>query len=152
VAFVSLASLGNPDLVVPAIGYAVGLREAGRDGWLRLLGQYLGERRMLIVLDNCEHVLDVAPEIAGLLADCPQLTILATSRAPLRVRGERVYQLGPLAVQADGLCSTLQEALASPAAQLFLERARDCDGRRRASAVVPHSATHRQRNSPTLNT
>ena len=58
----------------------------------------LGDRRLLIVLDNLEQVVAAAPELAGLVAACPRLTLLATSRAPLRVAGERELPLAPLAL------------------------------------------------------
>ena len=94
-AFVGLALLGDPGLVVPTVARALGLREAeGRTARGALEG-YLNAKRLLLVLDNFEHVLGAAPEVAGLIEACPDLTILATSRAPLGVRGEREYPVPP---------------------------------------------------------
>ena len=74
------------------------------------------------LLDNCEHVLDAAPQIAALLAACPHLSVLATSREALRVRSERVFSISPLPLPAETLLDG--EALARvPAVALFLERA-----------------------------
>ncbi|HEY8598404.1 MAG TPA: helix-turn-helix domain-containing protein [Thermomicrobiales bacterium] len=124
VCFVSLAPLTDPELVMPAIAAALGVREgAGRPPRDALAGALRGKMPLLI-LDNCEHLLAAAPEIAALLAACPQLTILATSRAALRVRGEREWVVAPLALPPDGSTPTLAMVAATPAARLFLERAR----------------------------
>lgn len=134
---VTLAPLADSDAVISAIGYALGLREAGEYGWRSLLRDYLRERHVLVVLDNCEHVLAAAPELADLLADCGKLSFLATSRAPLRVRGERIYQVEPLAVPADDQPATLEELLGSPAGQLFVERASESSGRELSDRDAP---------------
>lgn len=88
VALVELAPIMDPDLLPSTIARALGLRETG--GWPahELLLGHIEDRRMLIVLDNFEHLLGAAPEVAGLLSACPRVKVLATSRAPLRVRGE----------------------------------------------------------------
>jgi predicted ATPase len=78
----------------------------------------------LLVLDNFEHVLDAAPEVAGLVESCPGATMLATSRAPLRVRGEQEYPVGPLSLPASTLSPGARSVLGSPAGELFVERAK----------------------------
>ncbi|HEV2744792.1 MAG TPA: hypothetical protein VGV91_16665, partial [Rubrobacter sp.] len=80
--------------------------------------------RTLLVLDNFEHVLDAAPEVAGLVGTCPEATILATSRTSLRVRGEQEYPVGPLALPASTLSPDVRGVLDSPAGGLFVERAK----------------------------
>ena len=87
VAFVPLAAIRDPALVLPAIAQALGVREAGDRPLADQLVALLRERELLLVLDNLEQVLAAAPRVAALLAACPRLTILATSRAPLRVSG-----------------------------------------------------------------
>jgi predicted ATPase/transcriptional regulator with XRE-family HTH domain len=119
VAFVALAPLGDAALVMPTVLRALGLREAAGAAPLEVLRQYLGERRLLLVLDNFEHVAEAAPEVMDLLGLCPNIRVLVTSRAPLRVRGEQEYPVPPLAVPQAG------EVAASPAADLFVERARE---------------------------
>ena len=118
---VELAAVREAGLVVPEIARAVGGRQPAGDA-ADAVAARLGERRCLVVLDNAEHVLDAAPEVAALLARCPGLAVLATSRAALRVRAEREYPLGPLPVPARADPGTVA---ASPAARLFLDRAAD---------------------------
>jgi predicted ATPase len=79
----------------------------------------------LLVLDNFEHVLDMAPLVADLLISVATLRVLATSRAPLRVRGEREYAVGPLALDADVDVKSPADLARAPAMRLFVERARD---------------------------
>ena len=89
---------------------------------LDALAGAFGDRAFLLVLDNVEQVLGSAPDIAALLSRCPGVAVLATSRAALRLRGERLAPLGPLALPVDDAATSLER---SPAAQLFVERARD---------------------------
>ncbi|TFV82779.1 XRE family transcriptional regulator, partial [Blastococcus sp. CT_GayMR20] len=120
VAVAELAPLRDPDLVLPTIGRAVGAQQLSPpllDG----LSSFLGDRRQLVVLDNVEHVLDAAPDVAELLARCPGLVVLATSRAALRVRAEQERPLDPLPLPGG---SGTAAVAASPAAQVFLDRAR----------------------------
>jgi predicted ATPase/transcriptional regulator with XRE-family HTH domain len=124
VAFVSLASLADPKLVLPTVAQAVGMRATGEQPLADLLQRALRTRELLLVLDNCEHVLAGVSEVTALLEGCPRLTILATSREPLRVRGEQEYAVAPLALPAFGVPLSLEEATQSPAVRLFAERAR----------------------------
>jgi predicted ATPase len=84
----------------------------------------LADKRMLLVLDNCEHVIEAAATlVSGLLNGAPGLQILATSREPLRAEGEHVHRLPPLAIPPASPQLTAAEALRFPAVQLFVERA-----------------------------
>jgi len=89
--FVSLAPLGDSALVVLTVAQSLRLREAEGQTPPETLRAYLREKRLLLVLDNFEHVLGAAPEVANLIETCPRLSVLVTSHAPLRVRGEQEY-------------------------------------------------------------
>jgi predicted ATPase/DNA-binding CsgD family transcriptional regulator/DNA-binding XRE family transcriptional regulator len=127
-AFVSLAPLADPALVVPTVGQAFGLREAAGHSLRDALQAYLRDRQVLVVLDNFEHLMEAAPAVAGLLAACPHPKLLVTSRAPLRLRGEQEYPVAPLALPEAAAAGETAAALgASPAVALFVERARAAD-------------------------
>ena len=83
-----LAAVSEPDLVLPTVAQTLGAHAP--------LAEHIDERRMLILLDNLEQVVDCAPAVSALLAACPDLTLLATSRTPLRLRAEREYPVPPL--------------------------------------------------------
>ncbi|CAA9576383.1 MAG: Transcriptional regulator, AfsR family, partial [uncultured Thermomicrobiales bacterium] len=120
--FVDLAPLADPALVPTAVATALGLREAGGRPPADAAANHLRDKAALLVLDNWEHLLGAAPFVADLLAACPRLAVLATSRAPLRLRGEREHPVGPLALAdpaADAAALAGSEAVA-----LFVERAR----------------------------
>jgi len=125
--FVALAQVGAPRLVVPAIAQALGVREQGGRPLREALEEHLRGKRLLLLLDNFEHLAAAAPAVADLLATCPAVTILVTSRAALHVRGERAFPVGPLALpDADAAPPPSPEDVArSPAVDLFLRRARD---------------------------
>jgi predicted ATPase len=124
VAFVALASLNDPALVVPTVARLLGLREAEDRTPREALHAYLREKRLLLVLDNFEHLLEAAPEVSELIEVCPDLTVLVTSRAPLRIRGEQEYPVPPLALPTSTLSPDPEEVLGSPSGRLFVERAR----------------------------
>jgi predicted ATPase/DNA-binding XRE family transcriptional regulator len=124
VVFVALAPLGDPDLVLPTVAQALGLREAGTQTPREALRVFLKEKRFLLVLDNLEHLLRAEPDVADLIEVCPDLTVLATSRAPLRVRGEQEYPVEPLSLPASTLSPDPEQVLDSPSGRLFAERAR----------------------------
>ncbi len=124
VAFVALAPLGDPDLVLPTIAQSLGLRETGGRSPREVLHTYLREKRFLLALDNFEHVLEAAAEVAALIEACQGLTVLATSRAPLRVRGEQEYPVGPLALPASTVSPAAEEVAGSSSGRLFAQRAR----------------------------
>ncbi len=123
VAFVPLAPLGDPRLVLSTVAQVLGLAEAGVATTREMLVAYLANHDWLLVLDNFEHVLDVAQEVADLLAACPGLTILITSRAPIRVRIEQEYPVRPLALPDLSQIPTLNEVSGVSSVQLFMERA-----------------------------
>ena len=125
VAFVPLIAFNDPVAVIPAIAHAVGVQEGQGRSLRDLLHTWARERRTLLILDNLEHLLDATPEIAALLAAGPQLAVLATSRAPLRLQGEQEWLVPPLATpDAAAIADDLDSLAAVPAMQLFLERAR----------------------------
>jgi predicted ATPase/DNA-binding XRE family transcriptional regulator len=122
--FVDLSPLTDPDLVLPVIATALGVRETASTRSPETLGFYLRDRRLLLVLDNCEQVLEAAPAVAALLAECPNLAILATSRAPLHIRAEQEVAVGPLSLPGPGRLLSLAELEEVAAVALFVERAR----------------------------
>lgn len=94
--FVGLASVTDPALVMPTIAHSFGLRGAGSGALDERLIDLLYARRLLLILDNLEHVVEASPLIVTLLAECPELTVLATSRVRLHVSGEHQYLVPPL--------------------------------------------------------
>jgi predicted ATPase/transcriptional regulator with XRE-family HTH domain len=127
VAWVELAPLRDPSLVAAAIARELGLHEGGERPLPDLLKGALADRHLLLVLDNCEHLLQAMPLVGELLAAGPHLTVLATSRARLRLRGEREMPVAPLAVPVvDGSNAPLLAEMADVAAvRLFIARATD---------------------------
>jgi predicted ATPase/DNA-binding XRE family transcriptional regulator len=121
--FVDLTALRNPSLVIPTIAWTLGLHEQGGQSAHELLVRYLRERHLLLVLDNCEHLLGAAPQLSELLEQCPRLAMLVTSRAALRVRAERRFVVGPLATPAGRERLDPAEIAAAPAVRLFVDRA-----------------------------
>lgn len=96
--FVDLAPLRDPELVMLTIARALNVKEVAGKSWLQPLQTFLRERQVLMVLDNFEQVIEAALQVAELLAGCPQLTILVTSREALHLRGEQEYAVPPLAL------------------------------------------------------
>lgn len=121
VVVVELAGIRRVDLVVPTIARALGL-QAGSDDLIGSVAGLVAERAPVLILDNVEHLLGAATEIADLLGRCPGLVVLATSRAPLRIRAEREVPLGPLTVPDSE--RDVAGVAAAPAAQVFVDRAR----------------------------
>ena len=124
VCFVSLAPIREPDLVVPSIAQALGLKESGDRTFLEQVQSSLQDRPLLLLLDNFEQVVAAAPQLADLLGCCPELKILVTSRAVLRIQGEHEFPVLPLAVP--DLQHLPDESVISQnaALSLFLQRAR----------------------------
>jgi predicted ATPase/DNA-binding winged helix-turn-helix (wHTH) protein len=119
---VDLAPLGDPRLVPSAVATVLGL-EIRTENPIPGLIAALRDRRMLLLLDNCEHVIDALASLTtALLGGAPGVSILATSREPLRVAGEREYRLGPLGSPQPSEGLTAADAAAFPAVQLFVER------------------------------
>ena len=130
VAFVALASVHQSDLVEPTIGQVLGVRETEDQPPRERLRGALRDREVLLVLDNLEQIPEAAPALGGLLATCPRLTILATSRAPLHLTGERVYPVPPLllpsrraTVPGASELPPLEALARTESVQLFVERA-----------------------------
>jgi predicted ATPase/DNA-binding XRE family transcriptional regulator len=123
VVFVPLAPLRDAALVAAAIARAVGVGDTGDVPLVDSLAQALHPLRLLLVLDNCEHVLAAAPLVAELLVRCPTLTVLATSRTRLRVQGEHSYPVRPLVVPDASAVTSPEAASAWPAVALFVQRA-----------------------------
>jgi predicted ATPase/DNA-binding winged helix-turn-helix (wHTH) protein len=128
VRIVELSSVSESEGVASAIGCALGLCGESGETSANSVAQALDGKRILIVLDNCEHVIQAAAEVAlALFTRAPACRVLATSREPLRVPGERVYRVAPLDVPQpeEVWCEALQRS----AVQLFLNRARAIDRR-----------------------
>jgi hypothetical protein len=102
VVFVGLAAVQDPGLVVPTIAQALGIREAAGQSLLENLAEQVGDRRLLVVLDNFEQVLPAAAMVVELLVACPRLKALVTSRAALRVSGEHTFAVLPLSLPSPG--------------------------------------------------
>jgi predicted ATPase len=119
---VMLESIRDPDLVVPAIAAAMRVHEAPERPSLDVLAEHIGDARLLLVLDNFEHVIAAAPAVSALLERCPRLAVLATSRTPLRVRGEHQMAIPPLPVP-DGRETDPDRLARCPAVALFVQRA-----------------------------
>jgi len=126
--FVRLSRLNDPNLVIPTIAETLGLKEVGGQSIAETLRLHLRTRRTLLVMDNCEHVATAAPGVAGLMETCPLVSILATSRMALHLRGEHEYPVAPLglppAASGPDLTRTPERLTEYPAAALFVERAR----------------------------
>ena len=122
VAMISLAPLTDPATVLPEVGRATGL--SGIEGLdpVTAVAEHLRGREVLLVLDNHEHLLEAAGQVSRLVASCSGLTVLVTSRAPLRVRGEIQYQVSPLPLPEPD-ASAPDELATSAAVALFVERA-----------------------------
>ena len=123
-AFVPLAAVTDPGLVLPGVARAVGAELAGTDSPLEALAEYFGDDRWLLILDNLEQVVDAARDLDALLARCPGVVILATSRTVLGLRAEREYPVPPLQLPAGPAGVPVGELAASPAVALFVDRAR----------------------------
>src|ERR1700726_2427308 len=121
--FIDLAALTDPQLVPTAIASALGFTVQTQDPVIGLL-TFIGDRKILLVLDNCDHVIGVAAALAERgVSETPQAHVLATSREALRVEGEHVHLLYSLDCPPEDAGLTAMEALRYPAAQLFMERA-----------------------------
>jgi predicted ATPase/DNA-binding XRE family transcriptional regulator len=125
VLFVPLAAIREPALVASAIADTAGLVDIAVLDLPKRLRTAWRDRPTLLVLDNFEQVLDAAPLVADLLSTVVSLRVLATSRAALRVRGEREYVIGPLQLDVDSEPMSPADLARSPAVRLFVERVRE---------------------------
>jgi predicted ATPase/DNA-binding CsgD family transcriptional regulator len=123
VAVVSLAALRDPTLVVPTIADALDVRETGARALVERLQAELRERELLLLIDNFEPVVEAAPLVADLLAHCPRLVVLATSRMRLRVSAEHALAVPPLLLPVGERSPAVEEIAEVEAVRLFVARA-----------------------------
>ncbi len=121
--FVPLEGVLEPGLLLPTIAYVLGVRDTGAATLEERIAQAIGDRHVLIVLDNFEQIIDEAPVIVGLYTLAPRACFLVTSRNVLRIRGERVFDVAALETPDAEAPATLGQAKASSACLLFAERA-----------------------------
>jgi predicted ATPase/class 3 adenylate cyclase len=125
---VEFGAVSDPALVLPTIANALGLREGGGLSLERQLEEYLATRRLLLILDNLEHLVRGADTIGDLIGACPDLTVLVTSRRPLDLQAERLFPVAPLPAPPDDRHLPDVEALGRiEAVALFVQRARARD-------------------------
>jgi predicted ATPase/DNA-binding CsgD family transcriptional regulator len=122
--FVSLAQIRDSEFVLPTIAQALGLKEIRGQSMHEQLRAFLREQHLLLVLDNYEHVVLTAPLLTDMVANCPHLKVLVTSRTPLHVRGEQEYSVVPLATPNLGRLDFHELPTPYASMALFLERAR----------------------------
>jgi predicted ATPase len=122
--FVPLEAVTDPGLVLAAIGRMAGADLARAGSPVEVLAETFGDGAWLLILDNLEQVIQAALGLGELLARCPQVVILATSRTVLGLRAEREYPVPPLALPADPATVPLEDLEFSPAVALFVDRAR----------------------------
>ncbi len=123
VVFVDLSPVRAAELVIGSIVHVLGAPEVGASPSIELLRNYLQGSRLLLVLDNCEHVLEAAGSVAELLATCPGLKVLATSREALRLRWEHVFPVPALSVPDPAQMPILKRLAEFAGVELFVERA-----------------------------
>ncbi len=122
--FVPVDAVTDPRMVLAAIGRMTGAGLAGTGSPVEALAETFGDGTWLLILDNLEQVVAAAPDLAELLARCPQVAIVATSRTVLGLRAEREYPVPPLPLPADPAAVPLQDLESWPAVALFVDRAR----------------------------
>jgi predicted ATPase/DNA-binding winged helix-turn-helix (wHTH) protein len=123
VLFVDFGALSDPALPAAALAAMLGLSVRSDDAIPGIIA-YLRDKQILLILDNCEHLIEAAATLAErIFLSAPRIRILATSREALRVEGEHVYKLEPLAFAPEDSGPAMAAALEYPAAQLFVERA-----------------------------
>jgi predicted ATPase/class 3 adenylate cyclase len=122
--FVSLATISDPDLVPSTIAEPLGVREIAAQTLEVSLKTYIRDKRLLLIMDNFEHILDGASIVGELVGACPKLKVLATSRIPLGLYGEREYPVPPLALPDPRVLPPVKVLTQYEAVKLFVERAR----------------------------
>ncbi len=139
---VELGPVVDPALVAPRVAAVLGIRETAEQSLAGVLASALRDRQILLILDNCEHLLDACAHlIDGLLKACPDLKVLATSREPIGIDGEVAWRVPSLAVPEAASTETPQQLLLNAAVQLFIQRSTAAQPRfmltaRNASSVV----------------
>jgi predicted ATPase len=121
--FISLASLREPELVISAIAQTWDLQRQSNQPLMEIVHTYLRAKRMLLILDNFEHLIAAAPLVSELLANCEHLRIIVTSRELLNVQGEHLYSVPPLSLPEQGGKPSLAAFAKTAAVQLFVQRA-----------------------------
>jgi predicted ATPase/DNA-binding CsgD family transcriptional regulator len=121
--FVPLAPVTEPDLVLPAVAQTLGVKEAPDQPLSESLAGYLRSRQVLLLLDNFEQVIAAATGVAGLLAQCPDLKVLVTSREQLHIYGEHDYPVPPLSLPVPGKPAELDALSQYASVALFVQRA-----------------------------
>jgi predicted ATPase/class 3 adenylate cyclase len=135
--FVELAPLNDPERVAAAIASTLGLTQNPDYPVLESLLSYLQRKRLLLILDNCEHVVENVAQIAeSVLRDCAEVQLLATSREPLRIAREHAYRMPSLTVPPERAALTAEEALTYGSVALFAERAGASDTRFRLTDEI----------------
>jgi predicted ATPase/class 3 adenylate cyclase len=121
--FVDLAPIHDPGLLATTIVHAMGIREGGGRPPLESLQDFLADRRLLLLLDNFEQIVEAAPFLSELLAAAPELQLLVTSRIALQIRGEHEYPVSPMSLPGDGQPGSRDDLLEFEAIQLFVRQA-----------------------------
>ena len=122
--FVPLAPLRDPDLIPSVLAETLGVRDVADRALWETVKQHLRGKKMLLLLDNFEHLLSAVPVVADLVEACPELTVLVTSRAPLRLVGEQQFPVPPLPLPESASFAAADVLSRSPAVELFRQRAR----------------------------
>ncbi|HET8908219.1 MAG TPA: helix-turn-helix domain-containing protein [Ktedonobacterales bacterium] len=124
VAFMEFAAVQDADDIIPTLARGLALREMGGRSIHECLIAYLRKREMLLVLDSFERVVEGAVDVGNLVAACPHIKVLITSRVPLRLRMEREFRVQPLALPDAGRSQSLADLVECPSVGLFLQQAR----------------------------
>jgi len=127
--FVLLEGVLEPGLLLPTIAYYLGIRDNGEAALQERIAHALDDRRVLIVLDNFEQIVDAAPVLVQLYSAAPNASFLVTSRIVLRIRGERVYEVPALSTPPGDAPASLDRTTRSAAVALFVDRAQAVDPR-----------------------
>ena len=126
--FAGLDTARDPELVPSAIATALSISDDGMGALIDRIAAYLGDGSQMLILDNCEHVLDAAADVAAhLLGSCPGLVILATSRTRLRIRAEHIVLVEPLAMPTASDDGTVESLTGIASVEVFVERAQAAD-------------------------
>jgi predicted ATPase len=127
--FVSLAAIIDSTLVAATVAGTLGVKETGGQPLLESLKDYLREKRILLLVDNFEHLLEAAPMVSELLSAAPNLKVLATSRIPLRLYGEHEFAVPPLTLpDPERALPSVEDLIQYEAVRLFVERAQAANG------------------------
>lgn len=125
VCWVALSAISDPKLVLPTIAHTLGLQGRSHRQPIERLYTYLRDKHLLLILDNFEQILPAAPLLSTLLASCPRLKVLVTSRALLHLQGEYEFQVAPLDLPDLKHLSTCEDLLHYSAIALFVKRAQE---------------------------